>query len=199
MNSRFFQDLTTALNETTKNEGTAGRSMARRYHRKRRGKKRRTCSTTKQTGHISEASESSIDDLLKGFYEKVIWQSDSDDLCKSLPQNNSQTVTGMPILSLPESDSVNENFSPSRMHRRKRRPKRMTVDDESMSVGNYATCAAMPGPIYPGKRKRNYQEKTPYEGTMLSTTNLSEMPTEKNNQRLEANNMQCTMTKYVVI
>ena len=101
---------------------------------------------------MSEVSESSIDEILKGYYEKVMWQSDSDEVYKppllstDLPISHSSHT--MPVLSLPESDSVNENLSPARLHRRKRRPKRMTVDIVASSVASTSGCMKSPGKFF---------------------------------------------------
>ena len=84
-----------------------------------------------------------------------MWQSDSDDVYKHpLPAVDLTMVNAphnVPVLSLPESDSVNENFSPARMHRRKRRPKRMTVDDIATQAATTSGCMKSPGIHYPGQ------------------------------------------------
>ena len=127
----LVQDLTNALEETSQKSsgggGGAMRSSLQRYHRRRRQRKRRSYpSLLLDQGHFSEASESSLDEALKDYMENVFQQSDSDELL----QRHLPALAIGHALSLAESDSVTENFSPMRTHRRRRRGKRMVVDSQ---------------------------------------------------------------------
>ena len=127
----LVQDLTNALEETTRTSKAKGvdNTYARRC-KKRRSRKRRPPGTGKDGGNLSEASESSIDEALKDYMESVFQHSDSDDLIAA------RRISSLPLanighaLSLAESDSVTENFSPMRIHRRRRKCKRMAIDPQ---------------------------------------------------------------------
>lgn len=135
----LVQDLASALEETARctrskttsqsKDNFAVPSSSRSLHKKRKCKKRRNFKW--DTGNISEASESSIDEALKDYMENVMHFSDSDDISVS---QRIQRLT-MPLSSnfVPsvESDSVTETFSPIRPQRRRKKHKSMLVDLET--------------------------------------------------------------------
>ncbi len=127
----LVQDLTNALEETARSQktknGETSSSYARRQCKKRRGRKRRP-NGGRDCGNLSEASESSIDEALKDYMENVLQQSDSDDVIAARRFSSLPLANLSHALSLAESDSVTENFSPLRIPRRRRKCKRMAVD-----------------------------------------------------------------------
>ncbi|CAH1792394.1 unnamed protein product [Owenia fusiformis] len=132
----LVNDLANALEETSKmTKSLSGDNLSvtppvRRYSKKRRGRKR----LNKKYQAFSEASESSLDEALKGYMGNMLAYSDSDDLL---------AVKRLTAVSLPlvnnhvsfESDSFTENFSPIRVHRRRRKCKRMAIDVSSDHPG----------------------------------------------------------------
>lgn len=126
----LVQDLTNALEETTRTSKSKNMDSYARRCKKRRSRKRRPPGAGKDGGNLSEASESSIDEALKDYMESVFQQSDSDDVVAA------RRISSLPLghlshaLSLAESDSVTENFSPMRIHRRRRKCKRMAIDPQ---------------------------------------------------------------------
>lgn len=130
----LVHDLTNALEESSHSKNK-GRAMDYSRKIKRRCKKRKSHSNPMmawELGNMSEASESSIDEAIKDYMENIAQQSDSDDLLTAAHRLPSLVaMASNPVLSLAESDSVNENFSPMRPHRRRRRYKRMAVDPQN--------------------------------------------------------------------
>ena len=127
----LVQDLTNALEETTRT--SKSKSVDNTYARrckKRRSRKRRPPGSGKDGGNLSEASESSIDEALKDCMEIVFQQSDSDDIVAARRISSLPLANISHALSLAESDSVTENFSPMRIHRRRRKCKRMAIDPQ---------------------------------------------------------------------
>ncbi|XP_048738096.2 G patch domain-containing protein 2-like [Ostrea edulis] len=124
----LVKDLANALEESASPVKSSNHSFSnKRQYKKRKGKKRRPLLLG--CGNISEASESSIDETLRDYFENFTQNSDSDDIEKitrlSMPLNSNF----VPIV---ESDSVNEStFSPSRPQRRRKKYKTMAVDSES--------------------------------------------------------------------
>ena len=132
----LVQDLTNALEETarsakSKSSDNLLSSVLRKNCKKRRGRKRRPNSTRFDGGNFSEASESSMEEGLRGVRENTTTtqQSDSDDLVQTCRVQGPFPQLSC-ALSLAESDSVTENFSPMRPHRRRRMCKRMAVDPQ---------------------------------------------------------------------
>lgn len=136
----LVHDLSFALEETknitrtrsTDSLPTLMHQALKRQHKKRRSTKRRSVTT----GRDSEASESSIDEALKDYMENVSVRSDSDD-CIASNSTRRMPISHQNIISLVESDSLTENFSPLRPLRRRRRFKRMAVDacnDEDFAI-----------------------------------------------------------------
>ena len=127
------------------NQDGAGRKLARR----RRYKKRKSTAAASSSfvggdgAILSEASESSLDDALKGYIENMTAtsrHSDSDDFhTHGAVRQRLSSLSVLPSIVVPlaESDSVTENFSPMRPQRRRRYFKRMAVDQQ-------------PGPISDG-------------------------------------------------
>ena len=111
---------------------------------KRKSKKRKAAcavSNAAGTGNMSEASESSIDEaLIKDYMETIANNSgDSDDLIH-MAKLQSYIHFHNHSISVAESDSFTENFSPMRPSRRRRRFKRMAVDpqpDSEVSITDY--------------------------------------------------------------
>ena len=131
----LVRDLSSALSESadlhcyrTKHDellppGGGFRRMIKKY----RGRKRRPRVYAKtEGGNISEASESSLDDAIHVPH----MNSDSDGMLEA-------ALTRMSVAqfacSLPESDSVTENISPNRQHRRRRKFKHIVMDTEPVS------------------------------------------------------------------
>ncbi len=129
----LVQDLTNALEETARTSKSKHIDNSVYYSRrckKRRSRKRRPPGSGKDGGNLSEASESSIDEALKDYMETVFQQSDSDDLVAARRLSSLPLANLSHALSLAESDSVTENFSPMRLHRRRRKCKRMAIDPQ---------------------------------------------------------------------
>ncbi|XP_064621863.1 G patch domain-containing protein 2-like [Lineus longissimus] len=133
----LVHDLSTALEESSKQQKTkssesvcAAYMNSRKMQKKKRGKKRRSLqSAVLEYGMISEASESSLDEALKDYLENVVaHQSDSDEFTRTHRMTALQDSETANMMAMVESDSVTENFSPLRPHRRRRRFKRMAVD-----------------------------------------------------------------------
>lgn len=104
--------------------------MYKRRQRCRQRSRRRPKLGGKHTGNISEASESSIDEAkldLNQLMQLKGQHSDSDDLLMTTQRMPSFHNHSMMSLAA-ESDSVTENLSPNRHHRRRKRGKRMAVD-----------------------------------------------------------------------
>lgn len=116
------------------------RSSHCRQKVKRKSKKRKSSAVLNAGGNISEGSESSLDEALKDYMENIANQSDSDDLLRIARLQSLINFTSHSI-SLAESDSFTENFSPMRPGRRRRRFKRMAVDvqqpDSEMPITDY--------------------------------------------------------------
>ncbi|XP_046364324.2 G patch domain-containing protein 2-like [Haliotis rufescens] len=137
----LVQDLTNALEESSKGhksqtENLAPGIFARRMHKKRRGKRRRSDpSPLWKCGTISEASESSIDEALKDYIDTVALLSDSDDIS---PRRIHRLTVPLTDPTPPvESDSVTENVSPIRPQRRRRKFKSMALDSPSADDLNF--------------------------------------------------------------
>ena len=176
---KLVQDLTNALEDTSRQQKTAVSTSAlpRKCCKKRRSRKYRTCS--KPSGNISEASESSLDEQIKDYIETIVQHSDSDDL-HMMAAAQEMTSAALPLtfpMCPAESDSVNENISPARPHRRRRRFKRMAVDlppGVELTGCPKAAKAVTPPPtpddvmdsdkvlsdVTPGKRKRALRDKS---------------------------------------
>lgn len=201
----LVQDLTNALEESSKSqksqsgEGAMLCSVMRRQIKKRRGMKRRS-NPLVSWDYVSAASESSLDEAAskdcmeaataKDLIENMVIHSDSDEVARrrrltaiSIPLPSSQMI---PV----ESDSVTENFSPLRPHRRRRKFKSMAVDlvDESpvsnkqrsrsLRSVNQSSIASLISQIaasnggesvIPGKRKRNSKSKCEYVAVISSS------------------------------
>ncbi|KAK6182698.1 hypothetical protein SNE40_010322 [Patella caerulea] len=132
---QLVKDLTNALEESSKGqkaqaENVAPGLMSRRIYKKRRGKKRRSdLHLSPRCGTISEASESSIDDTLRGYIDHMAQFSDSDEILIGVGKHMHRlTVPINESIPQVESDSVTENFSPTRPQRRRRKYKNMAVD-----------------------------------------------------------------------
>ena len=131
----LVQDLTNALEETSKSRLSDDPNLQlshvmKKTNRKRRNRKRRSeMNPIWQYGNFSEASESSLDEALKDYMENVAQQSDSDEIStnKRLVTMAFASTTSVPLV---ESDSFTETFSPLRGHRRRRKFKRMLVDPQ---------------------------------------------------------------------
>lgn len=125
----LVQDLTNALEETSRNNGGENSApIVRRHHRKKKPRKRRSNpNLIWESGNLSEASESSLDEAFKDYIQSVVRHSDSDDLdvVRRLSQIGLPLSAAVPPV---ESDSVPETFSPIDTQRRRRRYKSMTVD-----------------------------------------------------------------------
>ncbi len=126
----LVQDLTNALEESARTSKSKHIDTYVRRCKKRRSRKRRPPGTGKDGGNLSEASESSIDEALKDYMESMFQQSDSDDLVAARRLSALPLTNLSHALSLAESDSVTENFSPMRLHRRRRKCKRMAIDPQ---------------------------------------------------------------------
>ncbi len=144
----LVQDLTNALEESSRLKGK-GKSKAHKpkhmdpdadigVKKVKRKKKKAKVNTLRvlEAGHMSEASESSFDEALKEYCLDLLAQqpaSDSDDILavERLPGLVNLVSKTNPVY-LAESDSLNENCSPMRPHRRKRRFKRMAVDSQAV-------------------------------------------------------------------
>ena len=132
-NSKFVsmdelvQDLANALEESAQPSSSRGHmASSRRQLKKKKGRRRRT-----DTGNVSEASESSVDETLRDYFESITQMSDSDDLALSHQVARLSLPTDANLVPSVESDSVNENFSPIRPQRRRKKYKTMAVDIES--------------------------------------------------------------------
>lgn len=173
----LVQDLTNALEESS--------AIASGKQHKRRGKKRRPlklgtmapCSVTPPDAVLfpSEESASSVDEvkLSKGAVG-LAHQSDSDGVSSSgrlALLNYVQRLTHLPVGHFVESDSVNENFSPVRPHRRKRKFKRMAVDPSS-SISDPTGLGATGLIPIPGRKPQRKKDKsgfTLYHGDVESS------------------------------
>lgn len=133
----LVHDLSLALEETAKcgpragncheNAVTSG-AVTRRYHKRRRGARRAAASLYRKRGFISEASESSVDEVVRVTIDsRVVTHSDSDDLSLAYPKQRLSVPATEPVPPI-ESDSFTENLSPLRPQRRRRRYKHMAVD-----------------------------------------------------------------------
>ncbi|ESO86868.1 hypothetical protein LOTGIDRAFT_166870 [Lottia gigantea] len=128
---QLVKDLSSALDESSRghrqlSENVSPNIYTCRPHKKRRGKKRRSdLHLLKDCGTISEASESSIDDSIRNYMDILAQTSDSDDISKHMHRLGVPITDAVPPV---ESDSVTENFSPTRPQRRRRKYKRMAID-----------------------------------------------------------------------
>ena len=111
---------------------------------KRKSKRRKSVAAssvlTRATGNMSDNSESSLDEALKDYMANIANQSDSDDLARISRLQSLLHFKGNHPISVAESDSFTENFSPMRLGRRRRRFKRMAVDtqpDSEASITEY--------------------------------------------------------------
>ena len=109
---------------------------------KRKCKKRKSSAVAAAAGNMSEASESSLDEALKDYMETMAGNhSDSDvDLRHINKIHQSLLQFASHSISVAESDSFTENFSPMRPGRRRRRFKRMAVDpkpDSEVCITDY--------------------------------------------------------------
>lgn len=131
----LVHDLSIALEDAashkrSKSDGGHGASSSstRRHPRKRRGRRKRH---QPDTGNMSEASQSSIDEAIKDYMENCA-QSDSDDL--AIAHHIVRLTMPLNINYVPsqvESDSVNEcMFSPIRPQRRRKKYKSMAIDPD---------------------------------------------------------------------
>lgn len=130
---QLVQDLTNALEESSKSPKSHGGELLlhaslRRCPKKRRERKRRSHA---HDGIVrSEASESSLDEALRDYMESVAQLSDSDDMVLA----HHITRLTMPLsgnfVPQVESDSVNENISPMRPQRRRKKYKSMAIDPD---------------------------------------------------------------------
>lgn len=139
----LVQDLTNALEETSRSSKSKTADhlsgTLKRNCKKRRGRKRRPNSTSRYDGgNFSEASESSVEEAIQSQELRenaatTTQQSDSDDLVVTKRfQGAFPKVTC--VATLAESDSVTENFSPLRPHRRRRKCKRMSIEAEPLET-----------------------------------------------------------------
>ena len=132
----LVQDLTSALEESSclqrsrSNESLSGiiNQAQKRHHKRRRATKRRSFSNPRE----SDQCESSMEESLKDHMESlvVLRRSDSDDSLDSKKQGAHVLYNRQNVICSVESDSLTENFSPLRPHRRRRKFKRMAVDVE---------------------------------------------------------------------
>jgi hypothetical protein len=138
----LVHDLSLALEDAashkrSKSDGGHGASSSstRRHPRKRRGRRKRHIP---DTGNISEASQSSIDEAIKDYMENCA-QSDSDDL--AIAHHIVRLTMPLNINYVPsqvESDSVNECiFSPIRPQRRRKKYKSMAIDPDPVSLSQH--------------------------------------------------------------
>lgn len=146
----LVQDLTNALEETSKGVSRSGGSqettssaISRRYHKRRRGTHRTAVNLFWKRGTISEASESSIDEVIRDYIDKSVTHSDSDDLALTHRKHRLTVPMADPVPPI-ESDSFTENLSPLRPQRRRRRYKHMAVDALHAVDGetSSSTCTA---------------------------------------------------------
>ncbi|KAK3092484.1 hypothetical protein FSP39_003452 [Pinctada imbricata] len=127
----LVQDLAHALEESAQpSTSRSHTSIVKRHHKKRKGKKRRTVI---EGGNMSEASESSIDEAFRDYIESIAQMSDSDDLALSHQVARLSLPPDTTLVPSVESDSVNENFSPIRPQRRRKKYKTMAVDVDPSS------------------------------------------------------------------
>lgn len=149
----LVHDLSLALEDAashkrSKSDGGHGASSSssRRHPRKRRGRRKRHFP---DTGNISEASQSSIDEAIKDYMENCA-QSDSDDL--AIAHHIVRLTMPLNINYVPsqvESDSVNEcMFSPIRPQRRRKKYKTMAIDPDPDPLAQHESPS-------PGKPKYN--------------------------------------------
>ncbi|XP_014667594.1 PREDICTED: G patch domain-containing protein 2-like [Priapulus caudatus] len=123
----LVQDLSLALEESSRSRQCARHDKHKT--RKRRPRKRRPETTLLvppwDLVNMSEASESSLDETLKGYMENVTRQSDSEE-------NGGVPSVLVPSksIALVESDSFTDNFTPRFSRRRRRKCKRMAVDPQ---------------------------------------------------------------------
>lgn len=131
----LVHDLSMALEDVashkrSKSDGGHGASSStmRRHPRKKKGRRKRH---QPETGNMSEASQSSIDEAIKDYMENCV-QSDSDDL--AIAHHIVRLTMPLSINYIPsqvESDSVNEcMFSPIRPQRRRKKYKSMAIDPD---------------------------------------------------------------------
>ncbi|KAL5009309.1 hypothetical protein ScPMuIL_014890 [Solemya velum] len=155
---QLVQDLTNALEESSKSpKGHGGELLLhaslRRCPKKRRERKR----SHARDGIVrSEASESSLDEALRDYMESVAQLSDSDDMVLA----HHITRLTMPLsgnfVPQVESDSVNENISPMRPQRRRKKYKSMAIDLDPILP---QSCSSSNSP-HP-KLKQKLKSRTP--------------------------------------
>ncbi|XP_037073508.1 G patch domain-containing protein 2-like [Pollicipes pollicipes] len=168
----LVRDLSHALEESSSSS-----------HRRRRGWRRRSRSAGNLTGApprtYSEDSGSSVGEAHLSTERQIssVQVSDSDEMVSSAgilshsrrSQRHRLAAAAGLAGPMAESDSVNENFSPARLQRRKRKLKRMALDGElsqpSTSVG------LPPGSVSELRRKRSKMQdgygEGRYAGVML--------------------------------
>ncbi|XP_052822518.1 G patch domain-containing protein 2 isoform X2 [Octopus bimaculoides] len=138
----LVQDLTNALEETSRNNGeeNSAPTIIRRHYKKKKPRKRRSnTNLIWESGNFSEASESSLDEAFKDYIQSVVQHSDSDDL--DVVKHLSQIGLPLPAMVPPvESDSVPETFSPTDTQRRRRKFRSMTVDPISCDHFTLTRC-----------------------------------------------------------
>lgn len=131
----LVSDLTMALDESTRSPKSSKNYMSMasssKKQKKRKGKKKRIACV--ELDNTSEASESSLEGALRGYFENQIQQSDSDDI---LTRTRYYTRLSMPARSeyLPsvESDSFTDNISTVKPQRRRKKYRSMVLDIEAM-------------------------------------------------------------------
>ncbi|KAF0300462.1 G patch domain-containing protein 2-like [Amphibalanus amphitrite] len=178
----LVRDLSHALEESSSSS-----------HRRRRGWRRRSRSAGTLSGAppraYSEDSGSSVGEAHLSTERQIssVQVSDSDEMVSTAgilshsrrTQRHRLSATACLAGPLGESDSVNENFSPARLQRRKRKLKRMALDSE-MSQPSTSSVGLPPGAgagsVFELSRKRSKMQdgySDPRHGDMLSSSSLS--------------------------
>lgn len=155
----LVQDLSNALEETSYSRVSPNKSKKGRIW-KRRSKSTGNLitlgSSLPKSSAVSEDSESSLDDRIRWKMEITTNgtqpHSDSDEV---LPPRQQLTTWRHCVANMVESDSVNENFLPSRPHRRKRKFKRMAVDPQPISCSEIIPSSAITCSIQKTKKVRS--------------------------------------------
>ena len=141
----FFDVLYMQANEILIPNVAVSESRSGGKHKVKRKSKRRKSTAAaaalhRPSGNASDDSESSLDEVLKDYMETIANQSDSDDMAHITQLQTLLNFKGSHSISVAESDSFTENFSPMRLGRRRRRFKRMAVDtqpDSEASITDY--------------------------------------------------------------
>ena len=183
----LVQDLTNALEETSRSPKSKSSEhlsgTLKRNCKKRRGRKRRPNSTCRYDGgNFSEASESSVEEALQSQELRenaatttTTHQSDSDEVVTSRRLQGPFPKLSC-VLSLAESDSVTENFSPLRPHRRRRKFKRMSIDPQPTEICEVVDitglCAKKPPHIKPKLKTLEAKNDNVMEQQEMDTEDL---------------------------